>query len=338
MSQFKYTHISLEERIIIENRLNQGESVRSISLAINRNPSTIYRELNRNAKPSTNKTTRVNGSKYLSYDSRNYRGQAIVDTIWQSKLRYHQQVKLFERRSRHYTAKIANGTSQARQSLAVRRQLVLEQASHSEARDYIFEKLKLRWSPEQISLRLTFEGCPSVSHMTIYRFIYRWDRLSKETQGNGQSRQDNLTSYLRRRGKPRSRQYSKLFNKAREDGHSIRDRPAAVDDLSRYGDLEGDTIFGKNTKDRLLTHIDRLTGIASIGLILGYDSGKIHKQTTKDINRIFGQQIHTITYDNGIEFSQWRQTENSLNTSYRHFRVGFCPSVRLKRYQSTSLI
>lgn len=307
MSQFKYTHISLEERIIIENRLNQGESIRSISLAINRNPSTVYRELNRNTKPNTNRTTRVNGSKYLSYDSRNYRGQAIVDTIRQSKLRYHQRVKLFERRSRHYTAKMANRTSQTRQSLAMRCQPVLDQVSHSEVRDYVFAKLKLRWSPEQISLRLALEGRSGVSHMTIYRFIYRWDRL------NG-SQKDNLTSHLRRRGKPRVRQCNKLFNKAREDEHSIHDRPAVVDNLSRYGDLEGDTIFGRNAKDRLLTHIDRLTGIVSIGLILGYDSGKIHKQTTKDINRIFGQQIHTITYDNGIEFSQWKQIKNSLNT------------------------
>src|SRR5262245_4668149 len=38
--------------------------------------------------------------------------------------------------------------------------------------EVIIEKLKLAWSPEQISGRLKLEGKWSISHETIYRWIY----------------------------------------------------------------------------------------------------------------------------------------------------------------------
>lgn len=87
----------------------------------------------------------------------------------------------------------------------------------------------------------------------------------------------------------------------------------AIDNLERFGDLEGDTIFGKDAKDRLLTHTDRKSGLGSISLILGYNAASITVQTATDISRIFGQDnTKTITYDNGIEFSAWRSAEKAI--------------------------
>lgn len=93
--------------------------------------------------------------------------------------------------------------------------------------------------------------------------------------------------------------------------HNISERPKGINNLSRFGDLEGDTIFGKDTKDRLLTHVDRKTGILSISLVRNYDACKIYKQTTKGIKRIFGE-VKSITYDNGSEFTLYEQTEEEL--------------------------
>lgn len=76
--------------------------------------------------------------------------------------------------------------------------------------------------------------------------------------------------------------------------------------------MEGDTIFGDDKKDRILTHVDRASGINSLSLILGYDSYKIHTQTMKDITRVFGNNIKTITYDNGSEFAVWEKTQEKL--------------------------
>ena len=48
MSLNKYTQLSYEERVIIENRLKNNESIRYIALKLDRNPSTIAREIKRN--------------------------------------------------------------------------------------------------------------------------------------------------------------------------------------------------------------------------------------------------------------------------------------------------
>ena len=79
MSLNKYTQLSYEERVIIENRLKNNESIRYIAKKLNRNASTIAREINRNSIKT--KTTRVNKPKELYLDSRHYRGQPKVDII-----------------------------------------------------------------------------------------------------------------------------------------------------------------------------------------------------------------------------------------------------------------
>ena len=101
------------------------------------------------------------------------------------------------------------------------------------------------------------------------------------------------------------------FNRTNRDKHNISERPKEIDELKRYGDLEGDTIFGRDTKDRILTHVDRKSGVLSASLVRNFDADKIAKQTTKDIENIFGK-VRTITYDNGVEFSLWKETEKNL--------------------------
>ena len=185
---------------------------------------------------------------------------------------------------------------------------------------YIKAKLKLRWSPEQISLRIdalladrTLKdndgwtgdmGLRPVSHMAIYRYIYGL---------NGNERKKAVSS-LRRRGKPFKNTAKLPYNNTNRGKHSIHDRPASIDNLESYTDLEGDTVFGLDTKDRLLTHTERKSGLGSISLVIGYNATGITKQTKVDIERVFGKSnVATITYDNGVEFSSWRATEKTLD-------------------------
>ena len=53
MSLNKYTQLSYEERVIIENRLKNNESIRYIAQKIDRNPSTTIREIKRNGFKAT---------------------------------------------------------------------------------------------------------------------------------------------------------------------------------------------------------------------------------------------------------------------------------------------
>ena len=113
-------------------------------------------------------------------------------------------------------------------------------------------------------------------------------------------------SSLRRRGKPFKNTAKLPYNNTNRGKHSIHDRPASIDNLESYTDLEGDTIFGLDTKDRLLTHTERKSGLGSTSLVIGYNATSITKQTKVDIERVFGKSnVATITYDNGAEFSSW---------------------------------
>jgi IS30 family transposase len=94
MPHQQYTHISNEERIIIENRLENGESLRKIASAIGRSPSTLSREIGRNCTPNQNITTRVNHSPLQNIGSRHFRDQAFIVTIRDSKTLYYEQLKL----------------------------------------------------------------------------------------------------------------------------------------------------------------------------------------------------------------------------------------------------
>jgi IS30 family transposase len=94
--------------------------------------------------------------------------------------------------------------------------------SSEQMQSYIYEKMQLLWSPYQISKRMTKDIGLTVSHETIYQYIY--------VQTKGELKKE-LTAYLRQR-KPR-RQSRKLETEKRgtiPDMISISQRPVEVED------------------------------------------------------------------------------------------------------------
>jgi len=80
--------------------------------------------------------------------------------------------------------------------------------------------------------------------------------------------------------------------------------------------------------------VDRLAGIISIGLVQSYNASKIQKQTTKDINRVFNR-IHTVTYDNGNEFSLIPTSylsEAEVKTATALFEISILKVLTLKTF------
>jgi hypothetical protein len=138
-------------------------------------------------------------------------------------------------------------------------------------KEYVDLKLEERWSPEQISSKLRklnikhdltkhelvkyelSKGKPPkdkllyTSHKAIYKYVY----LS------------NQERYLRRKGRKRCPTWRFKQSRINQDKRNISNRPEEINNLSRLGDLEGDTIFGKDTKDRLLTHVDHKDWLSS---------------------------------------------------------------------------
>ncbi|MCB0363048.1 MAG: IS30 family transposase, partial [Bdellovibrionales bacterium] len=111
----------------------------------------------------------------------------------------------------------------------------------------ILERLKLRWSPEQISHRLRIEGQPYVSTETIYNFI-------AEDQKNG----GELWRHLRRSRRRRKRCFPSedrrgMIQKARP----ISKRSQKANHWQRKGHWERDLMVGKNHKSAVLVITDR---------------------------------------------------------------------------------
>lgn len=318
MSQLHYTQLSQKERCYIEISLKNHRSIREIAKDLARSPSTISREIIRNRKPNENQTCRVNKPSLCNLDARHYRGSVFSGEIIAAKEAYRLRYQQFEKQKAKYSAAKAKQKAKKRKRLAGLRAspLKLTSPDYLETLNFIKAKLALRWSPEQISLRINYlnarallkgqkEPYLCISPVSIYRYIYYL-------------RDKELISCLRRRGKPYRYNNTKTsYNQTNRTEHSIHDRPAIVDEKGRIRDLEGDTIVGLDPKDRLLTHSDRKTGLASISRIIGFNAYKVALGADEDVKRIFGKAL-TITYDNGIEFSAWQKIEE-----YTHAKVFF---------------
>ena len=89
--------------------------------------------------------------------------------------------------------------------------------------------------------------------------------------------------------------------------HSIHGRPASIDNLESYTDLEGDTIFGLDTKDRLLTHTERKSGLGSISLAIGCNAARVLPNKPRRILKesLAKVMLPPLLTAMGAEFSSW---------------------------------
>lgn len=165
--------------------------------------------------------------------------------------------------------------------------------SNPTLRDYVTASLEYYWSPEQIAGHLRHEGkLPYVSAVSIYAFVER-------------ERKD-LKKYRRHK---RHRRLSKIPPKQAKK-RMIDTRPLVVDKRTRIGDWEGDTIVGKERTERILTHVDRKSG-----LLLAHRT-KADSHSVRVVAREVFRTIpcETITYDNGSEFAAFECIESDIGT------------------------
>lgn len=174
---------------------------------------------------------------------------------------------------------------------------------------YINKKIKKYWSPEQIAGRARKEYKVIVCHETIYQYIYQ--------------ERPELRKYLRcKKGRYRRRYGTKASKKQRDEAKKTRidKRPTVVEKRKRVGDFEGDTIVGKKGSGSLATHVDRKSGYTFIDYVEKATAEAVKEKTIKRLNRLSKQKRHTITYDNGPEFSEYeligRETKTEIYFAY----------------------
>ena len=166
--------------------------------------------------------------------------------------------------------------------------------------EFIIGGLKKFWSPEAICGRWQLLN-PSEKPLcasTIYRYIQR-----------GELPEITAKKHLRRKNK-RKQTRNANYNTIHPD-RIIPEWSDTIKHRIRLGDWEGDTVYGAIGKGLLVTLVDRKSRYLCSGLL----KNRVAEETRKTIETLLkGLPIHSISLDNGSEFSDFKLLEANLNT------------------------
>ena len=177
--------------------------------------------------------------------------------------------------------------------------------------DYIKQKLKMYWSPEQIAGRLkTDYGKTIVTHPVIYGYVHL--KIPK------------FKKYLRcKKGKYRRRYGTRIREKLRDSQkkRSIETRPEIVEQRTTIGHWEGDTVVGKKgEKDAILTYTERKSGYLKANKLSNRTADEIRKASKESFDNIPHYKRKTLTLDNGVEFTdhEFIERDSKITIYFAH--------------------
>lgn len=163
-------------------------------------------------------------------------------------------------------------------------------------------KILEKWSPVQISGTLKLERI-LVSHESIYRHIW----ADKKAGGT-------LYTHLRHGGKKYNRRSSgKAGRGIIPNRIDIKERPSIVEQKARLGDWEGDTIIGAKQQGAILSIVDRKSKYTLLAKLTTKTAANVVLATTACFSKLLCPVVHTITYDNGKEFSAHQRIAQLLD-------------------------
>ena len=257
----------------------------------------------------------------LSLDEREMIGQQlsqgkslrfIAECLGRNVSTISREVKHFSSRGNRYKPWLAHYCADY---LSVRHNCSRRIASNPKLQSFIVEKLKLRWSPVQISMEL--KRCHpnnknmQASHETIYTYLYMLPK--------GELRKE-LIGYLRQKKKLRkSRKISIDKRGAIPDMISIHERPKEVEDRIIPGHWEGDLLIGKDHKSALGSIVERTTRTVILVPLKERDAMSVRKAFAKELKTLPEQMTLSMTYDRGKEMA-----EHKLFTEETKMQVYFC--------------
>jgi len=224
--------------------------------------------------------------------------QEIADIIGCHKTTIYRELKRnVDLRSNRYSASLADRKCRSRHTNKPKK-LYLTSSVISNVERLIRED----FSPEQIVGICIKRKLDYVSHETIYKYIWQLKKTKSST----------LHQHLRRQG----RKYKKrsAVNSGRgmiKHRVGIDKRPKIVERKKRFGDLEVDTIIGKDHIGAIVTINDRASGMLKMKRTKTRESFEV-SAAINELLEDWIPYIKTITADNGKEFAEHRRvTENS---------------------------
>jgi IS30 family transposase len=294
--------LSFAEREEIALWRAQGHGVREVARRLGRAPSTISRELRRNA------ATRSGGLEYRATTAQWHAERAA---------RRPKPAKLVTRPAlRAYVQDRLAGAVTAPGGAAVPGPAVPWRGRRHGPRQP--RRWARAWSPQQISrrLRLDFpgDGAMRISHEAIYQSLY--------VQGRGALRRE-LTACLRT---GRALRVPRARSRGRGKSHvapevKISERPAEADDRAVPGHWEGDLILGlgssaigtlveRTTRFTMLLHLPRMPGHGD-GLrpkngpaLAGHGAEAVRDAITRTITTLPEALRRSLTWDQGAEMTE----------------------------------
>jgi transposase, IS30 family len=152
--------------------------------------------------------------------------------------------------------------------------------------------LRLWLSPQQVAGRLLLEDAISISHESIYQYVYR----DKAHAGD-------LVSYLRCQ-KVRRKRYASGHERRGQlkNRVCIEQRPAHIEARQRVGDWEGDTVIGRGHKGVLVTLVERTSRYTLARELPNREAAPVSSAIIEML-RPHKERCHTLTFDNGKEFA-----------------------------------
>jgi IS30 family transposase len=177
------------------------------------------------------------------------------------------------RRNRHYT----------QQDLALVRKLLYQDLSPEQIVGHIrrFQLMRRR-----------------ISHETIYQYIWR-----DKAQGG------QLWRHLRQAGKRRRKRYNAYDSRGRLAGkRHISERPKIVEARRTLDHVEIDTVMGADSKDCIVTIMERKSGYVMIGKLKDRTTCSLNHRCIQLLERE-AAKFKTVTADNGTEFHQYPEIE-----------------------------
>jgi len=161
------------------------------------------------------------------------------------------------------------------------------------------------WSPQQISCWLAKTQQSSVSHERIYQLIW----ADKHAGGT-------LFRQLRRGGKKYNKRAGKLAGRGVIPGRiDIDQRPAIVEQRSRIGDWEVDTIVGAAHKGAILSIVERRSRYTLLHKLDDTTAARTSRAMIAKL-RSHRARVHTITADNGKEFAGHQRVARHLGAGF----------------------
>jgi IS30 family transposase len=203
-----------------------------------------------------------------------------------------------------------------------------ERLKNATVRLYAREKLEAGWTPETISGWLRRKGSATVSHESIYQWIY--------------ADAPDLIGYLPRhhrkrlcKGHSRKHQRSHIPNRV-----AIDQRPAEVDDHSEFGHWEADSIVSRASKAALNVILERKSRRLCLTKLPQKSAGHTSRAMVARLGSLPTEACLTITYDNGSENTEHGAVNKVLGTDsffcapYHSWEKGAVESINglIRRY------